>query len=60
MNNIKNRFFTTLALITLGALVFSCSSSSGNASSSYFQKERKKYEVMDMHSDCPQLVKSRR
>ncbi|OHX66004.1 hypothetical protein NH26_06375 [Flammeovirga pacifica] len=60
MKNIKKRLLAALAFLLLGVLSFSCSNKYGNASSSYFKKERQKYEVMDQHADCPQLVKSRR
>ncbi|ANQ49049.1 hypothetical protein KMW28_07810 [Flammeovirga yaeyamensis] len=60
MKNITKRLLSASALLLLGVFAFSCSNKYGNASSSYFKKERKKYEVMDQHADCPQLVKSRR
>ncbi|WP_144074819.1 hypothetical protein [Flammeovirga kamogawensis] len=59
MKNIKRRFLSIAALGTLSLFVFSCAGGD-SASQSYYKKERKKYEIMDMHSDCPQLVNSRR
>lgn len=33
--------------------------SSCASQSPYFNKQRAKYEVLDMHSDCPQLINRR-
>ncbi|WP_156152264.1 hypothetical protein [Flammeovirga sp. OC4] len=59
MKNIKKRILSSIALLTLGALIYSCAPTN-SASANYFNKERKKYEIMDMHSECPQIVNSRR
>ncbi|MEH0154588.1 hypothetical protein V6R21_10650 [Limibacter armeniacum] len=50
-----------LSILASGALMVSLGSCSpyGKSHSAYYKKQRMKYEMLDLHTDCPQLNKRR-
>ncbi|PWJ44685.1 hypothetical protein [Sediminitomix flava] len=51
------RLLILVSIIVLPIVLFSSCSKYSKKNSAYYNSQRAKYEVLDMHAGCPQLKK---